>query len=291
MGIELDIRPLNPVIGAEVHGVDLREELDDETVAAIRRVLLDHQVIFFRDQDLDRDRHISFGRRFGDLHIHPAAELPDQYPELLRIHADENSKGVAGEGWHSDVSCDPEPPMGSILKLNTVPPSGGDTLFASAHAAFDTLSEAMQDFLSGLSAIHSGQHVYSRQGYREDRTFPESEHPVVRTHPETMRQALFVDSGFTTRIRQLRRAESDALLAYLFAHIANPQHQCRFRWEPNSIAFWDNRAVQHLAVWDYYPEVRAGWRVTIGGDKPYYDPDGTKGSSPGRLRPAPSWRR
>ncbi|MDH4146365.1 MAG: TauD/TfdA family dioxygenase [Acidimicrobiia bacterium] len=274
MATSLEIRPVNPVIGAEVSGVDLTAELDGATIEAIRAALGRHGVLFFRDQPigLDHDRHIGFGRRFGDLHIHPAAELPERYPELLRIHADETSKGVAGNAWHSDVSCDAEPPMGSILALHTVPPSGGgDTMFSSMYAAYDALSEPMKRFLEPLSAIHSGRHVYDRGGYRSDREYPESEHPLIRTHPETGRQALFVNSGFTTRIRGLARRESDALLAMLFEHIAQPKFQCRFRWEAHSVAFWDNRCVQHYAVWDYFPEVRSGWRVTIKGDKPYYD--------------------
>lgn len=286
---QLEIVPTNPTVGAEIRGVDLREELDESTITAVRQALLDHHVIFFRNQDIDHDQHIRFGRYFGDLHIHPAAEKPDKYPELLRIHADENSRGVAGQGWHSDVSCDPEPPDGSILHLHTVPSSGGgDTSFANTHAAFDTLSPTMQEFVSELSATHSGRHVYDKNTYAEDRQYPESVHPVVRTHPESGRQALFVNSGFTTKINELARAESDALLAFLYRHIEQTVFHCRFHWEANSIAFWDNRSVQHLAVWDYFPEVRSGWRVTLAGSKPYYDPDGVTGDPKrGFKRPRP----
>ena len=276
----IEIIPTNPTLGAEIRGVDLRQELDQDTIDTIRQALLDHLVLFFRDQDIDHDQHIRFGRYFGDLHIHPAAAKPDRYPELLRIHADENSRGVAGQGWHSDVSCDAEPPDGSILHLSTVPPDGGgDTMFSNMQAAFDTLSPALQEFLMTLSATHSSQHVYSRDGYGEDRQFPESVHPVVRTHPESGRQALFVNSGFTTRINELAKGESDALLQFLFNHVDQSVFHCRYHWEPNSIAFWDNRSVQHLAVWDYFPAVRSGWRVTLSGSKPYFDAEGTTGTA------------
>lgn len=285
-----EVVPTNPTVGAEISGVDLREELNATEIADIRQALLDHHVLFFRNQDIDHDQHIRFGRYFGDLHLHPAAPRPDEYPELLRIHADENSRGVAGQGWHSDVSCEAEPPDGSILHLHTVPPGGGgDTQFANTHAAFDTLSPTMQEFLCGLSATHSGRHVYDKKPYADDRQYPESVHPVVRTHPESGRQALFVNSGFTTRINELAQAESDALLQFLYHHLEQSVFHCRFHWEADSVAFWDNRSVQHLAVWDYFPEVRSGWRVTLTGSKPYYDPDGVTGEPKrGFKRPRPS---
>jgi taurine dioxygenase len=286
----LDIRLVNPTIGAEITGVDLRDELDEQVVADLRQALLDHHVLFFRDQDLTVEQHLRFGRYFGDLHVHPAAQKVEGHPELLRIHADETSRGVAGQGWHSDVSCDPEPPDGSILKLHQVPSSGGDTMFSNCCAAFDTLSPALQGFLSELSATHSGAHVFNTSVYRDDREYPESVHPVVRTHPESGRQALFVNRGFTTRINELAKAESDAMLEFLYRHVEQPVFQCRFRWEPNSIAFWDNRSVQHYAVWDYFPEVRSGWRVTLSGTKPFHDPDGVTGEPKrGFGQPAPRW--
>lgn len=287
---EFDIRLVNPTVGAEISGLDLREELDEGTIDAVRQALLDHHVLFFRGQDLDHEQHLRFGRYFGDLHIHPAAVKLDDHPEFLRIHADENSRGVAGQGWHSDVSCDPEPPDGSILLLHTVPSSGGDTIFSDTCAAFDTLSPTMQAFVSDLTAIHSGRHVFDSKVYADDRQYPESVHPVVRTHPESGRQSLFVNRGFTTRINELAKAESDALLEFLYRHIEQPVFQCRFEWQPNSIAFWDNRTVQHYAVWDYYPEVRSGWRVTLSGSKPYYDADGTSGDPKrGFGQPRPRW--
>ena len=287
---QLKIRPVNPTVGAFVEGADLRQPLADAQIAQIHQALLDHHVLFFRDQDIDHEQHLRFGRYFGDLHIHPAAAKLQDHPEFLRIHADATSRGVAGQGWHSDVSCDAEPPDGSILHLHVVPDSGGDTMFANTCAAFDTLSPAMQAFLSELSATHSGAHVFNTKAYPEGKLLPESVHPVVRTHPQSGRQSLFVNRGFTTRINELARAESEALLEFLWRHIEQPVFHVRFQWQPHSIAYWDNRAVQHLAVWDYFPEVRSGWRVTVTGSKPYYDPDGVMGEPKrGFGQPQPRW--
>ena len=189
------------------------------------------------------------------------------------IKADENSRHVAGEEWHSDVSCDVEPPMGSILYLTEVPPEGGgDTLFANMYRAYDALSEPMKQMLQGLTALHdsSKAHYYRVKATdRDDIKFPNAEHPIVRTHPVTGRQGLYVNRGFTRSLVGLPRDESDAILRYLYEHMENPLFQCRFRWQENSIAFWDNRCVQHRAMWDYWPHTRSGNRVTVAGDKPY----------------------
>ena len=266
----LTIEPLEPTIGAEIHGVDLSQPLSDDLLAQIKAALWEHQVIFFRDQHLSPEQHIAFGRLFGNLHVHPLGyENEASHPELLRIHADEKSKYVAGEELHSDVTCEPEPPMGSILYLREVPPTGGDTLFSSMYAAYDALSPSMKQFLEGMTAIHDGVKPWTT-GYkiRPDKAFPRAEHPVVTVHPETGRKILFVNRGFTTRIRQLMYEESNALLEFLYQHLAHPRFQCRFRWRANSIAFWDNRCTQHQAVWDYYPARRSGHRVTIAGQAP-----------------------
>ncbi len=270
----IQVRPLTPNIGAEIHGVDLSKPLDGQTFEEIRSAFLEHQVIFFRDQKITLEQHLAFGRLFGELHIHPAAPSPEGYPEILVVHADKDSKRIAGEAWHSDVSCDEEPPLGSILHVHQVPPSGGDTMFASMYAAYEALSDAMQRFLSGLTAIHEGEHVY-RGRYRDEgvddtgTTYPSAEHPVVRTHPETGRKALYVNSTFTKHIVDMKRKESAALLGFLCEHIASPEFQCRFNWQQNSIAFWDNRCAQHYAIWDYYPNVRHALRVTVKGDRPF----------------------
>ena len=267
------VEKLTPLIGAEILGPDLSKPIDERTFKEIHEALTDNGVIFFRDQHLTPDQHKAFGRLFGELHMHPAApkELED-HPEILVIHADEKSKHVAGEVWHTDVSCDPEPPMGSVLYMHELPPVGGDTLFASMYAAYDALSEPMKRFLEPLTAMHEGEHVYRGRYGIDDKgkTFPKAEHPIVRTHPVSGRKGLYVNSGFTTRIVQLERSESDAVLQFLYRHIETPEFQCRFRWQVNSIAFWDNRCVQHHAMWDYFPQRRHGHRVTIKGDKPFY---------------------
>ena len=269
----IQVKPLTATIGAELEGVDLSEPLHDDTFDAVHDALMDHNVIFFRDQELTLEQHKGFGRRFGDLHIHPAAPSPKGHPEILKIHSDENSKFVAGGAWHSDVSCDVEPPMGSILHLHTVPKHGGDTLFSNMYGAYEALSDRMQKFLDGLSAKHRSEHVHGgRYGGKEnlrDGDYPEAIHPVVRTHPVTKRKGLYVNSAFTTRIMELSRHESQDVLQMLHNHIARGvDFQCRFRWERNSVAFWDNRCTQHHDAWDYFPDVRSGYRVTIQGDRP-----------------------
>jgi taurine dioxygenase len=270
----ITVTPVTPRIGAEIGGIDLARPLRNRQVEELHRALLRHQVLFFRDQELDVESHKALGRHFGELHIHPNTPGPEGHPEVLPIHADAGSKRVAGERWHSDVSCDPEPPLGSILYLHTVPPSGGDTLFASMYAAYEALSPKMRSYLEGLTALHSGERSYRRTNALigvddRGRVFPQASHPVVRTHPETGRKALFVNRGFTYRINEVPEEESDAILDYLYQHAERPDFQLRFRWRPHLVAFWDNRAVQHLAVWDYHPDVRSGRRITIKGDRPY----------------------
>jgi taurine dioxygenase len=267
--IPLDIRPLTPVLGAEVFGIDLSARLSQAEIDAIRRALTAHQVIFFRDQYMSFEQHIELGKRFGSLHVHPLAPAnhPD-HPELLRIHADEHSERVAGESWHTDVSCEEEPPMGSMLYLTEVPESGGDTMFASMYAAYEALSQPMQEFLEGLTAVHDGAKVWTRYGLTPSRPFARNEHPMVVVHPETGRKLLFVNRVFTSHVPALSAKESDALLEMLYRHIENPRFMCRFRWHANSVAFWDNRCTQHQAIFDYFPARRSGYRVTINGTRP-----------------------
>ena len=273
---EIRIEPLSPTIGAEIFDIDLRKPLDSLAVKVLAEAWRKHLVLFFRDQALSLEQQKAVGRQFGKLHIHPAAPKDSKHPEILVVHGDDKVEFVAGTLWHSDVSCDVNPPMGSILRVEQVPSSGGDTLFSSMYAAFDALSEQMQHLLVGLTAVHDGEQYYRGRYGRtnlRDRDYPSAEHPVVRTHPETGRQALYVNEGFTTRIKELSPTESDALLGFLFKHCARPEFHCRFRWRRNSMAWWDNRCVQHLAIWDYYPQTRHGYRVTIEGDRPFYEPN------------------
>jgi taurine dioxygenase len=265
----MKVTPLTPRIGAEVSGLDLRQPLGAGQIAALKLALADHLVLFFRDQPIDHESHKRFGRAFGRLQLHSAVPGIEGHPEIVAIHADANSTFVAGENWHSDLTCDAEPPLGSILYLHTVPESGGDTLFASMYAAYEALSPRMQALLEGLSATHDADHVYRPLFPDVERKYPSSSHPMVRTHPVTGRKLLFVNASYTTRIEGLPKDESDAILAFLFAHVQNPNFQIRFRWSPHAIAFWDNRCTQHLATWDYFPEVRSGFRVTVAGDRPY----------------------
>ena len=274
----IDVRSLTPTVGAEIRGVDLREPLPDEVFEEVRLAFLRHQVVFFKEQErLSPDQQIAFGRRFGGLHVHPAAPHLEGLPEVFVIHTHKDSKIANGNGWHTDVSCDAEPPLGTMLQLHQLPSQGGDTLFASMYAAWEALSAPMQAFLETLNARHESEHVY--RGRYSDRNvddagkvYPESVHPVVRTHPETGRRALYVNCGFTTAIEGLGKAESKALLNFLFEHIEQERFQVRFKWEVNDMAFWDNRCLQHHAMWDYWPEERKGHRVTIQGDRPYLAP-------------------
>ena len=229
----ITVDKLTPIIGGEIGGVDLSRPLGNRTLDEIHRALAENLVIFFRDQHLTQDQHLAFGRLFGDLHLHPAAPHEPGKPELMIIHADKDSPRANGEGWHSDVSCDAEPPMGSILYIRKCPPRGGDTLFASMYAAYEALSDRMKTYLDGLTAIHDGEHYrgqYANYGIADKPSYPRAEHPVVRTHPVTGKKALYVNKGFTRRILGIPRDESDGILRYLYEHMANPLFQCRFRW-------------------------------------------------------------
>lgn len=268
----ITVEKLTPIIGAEITGVDLSRPLSNQQFSEIHRAFAENLVIFFRDQTLTPEQHLAFGKLWGELHIHPAAPHEPGLPPLMKIHADRNSSRANGEGWHSDVSCDAEPPMGSILYIKECPPQGGDTLFASMYAAYEALSARMKTYLDGMTALHDGEPVYrglyANLGVADKPSYPRAEHPVVRTHPQTGRKALYVNAGFTTRLVGVPSDESAGVLRYLFQHMENPLFQCRFRWRPGSLAFWDNRCAQHRALWDYWPHRRYGNRVTIKGDRP-----------------------
>ena len=229
--------------------------------------------MFFRDQTIDRARHIEFARQFGELEIHPATRADAEHPEVLRIEHGPQSRGTENN-WHSDVTWRERPSLGSILRAVEVPPVGGDTLFADMSAAYDGLSPEMQRFVCGLTAVHDIARVFAgKLGKRPEELhekFPPVEHPVVRTHPETGRRLIYVNVAFTDRIKGLAAKESEWLLQHLYSTAANADLQCRFRWEPGSLAFWDNRACQHFAVSDYFPARRVMERATIAGDRPYF---------------------
>jgi len=269
---EFEISPVTPTIGAVVHGVDLSQPLEEGTRQVLQDAWMEHLVLFFRDQSLDPALLQTLGRRFGPLHVHPQGDMAD-FEGILKIYTDRNSKTYAGRKWHADVTCDLEPPLASILHMHEVPAAGGDTLFANMYAAYDALSQPMRSFLDGLSARHGSEHNFA--GYygttseeTRDGDFPATIHPVIAAHPVTGRKALYVNEIFTTHIVDLEPSESRALLEFLYQHINQPRFQCRFQWEFGSVAMWDNRSTQHLAMFDYWPETRAGHRVTIKGERP-----------------------
>jgi taurine dioxygenase len=231
-------------------------------------------VLFFKEQsEIPPSVQVATGRMFGELHMHPAAPQMSGYPEVFVIHVHRESKVANGEFWHSDVSCDEVPPLGTMLQIHVLPEIGGDTLFANMYAAYDELSAPMKQMLNGLTASHESEHIYrgrySDRGVDDTgRTYPQANHPVIRTHPETGRKAIFVNRTFTTRINELSETESHAVLDLLFDHCEQVDFQIRFRWQRNDVAFWDNRCVMHRAIWDYWPNERKGRRVTIKGDRP-----------------------
>lgn len=274
--LPFDLVPLTPTIGGEIHGIDLREPLSPDVKSGLRAALLDRKVLFFRDQDISTEQHLAFARNFGALEVHPFAPHKPDYPEVLAITHDANSRGRENM-WHSDVTWRKEPSLGSILRAYEVPPVGGDTLFSDMYAAYENLADAIKEKIDGKTAIHDFAHfrlMLRKKGKSEEeiaafnKKYPMVEHPVVRTHPETGRKGLYVNNAFTQYIVGMEREESDALLKHLYAQAAIPEYQCRFVWRANSIAFWDNRACQHYAVSDYYPAMRRMERVTIIGDRP-----------------------
>ncbi len=272
-GMSLTVEPMTATIGAEVRGVDLATELDPETVAAIRAALLEWKVVFFRDQHaLDRERHVAFGRAFGELEVHPLTPKDQEQPEIFVLPAGGTHK--APGQWHSDVTWRPEPSLGSILRAVELPPVGGDTLWADMGAAYDLLDDATKAEIDPLVALHDftrafgfGQPDDVRARMREK--YPTVEHPVVRTHPETGRKTLYVNASFTCGIKGMEQADAGRLLARLERQASVPDVQCRFRWAPGSVAFWDNRATQHVVSNDFLPARRVMERVTVVGDRPY----------------------
>ena len=270
---------MSPTIGAMIHGVDLSGPLNDNQINEIRQAMLDYKVVFFRNQDLTTEQHLAFARRFGGLEVHPFAINKPDYPEVLAITHDADHPGQEN-GWHSDVTWRLEPSLGSILRCVKAPDVGGDTLFADMYAAYDGLPQRIKDRVDGRTSRHDFPNFRARLrqgGATEDEIaalvveYPNPEHPVIRTHPETGRKGIYVNAAFTQEIVGMDPDESDELLTILYAQAQFPEYQVRFMWEENSIAFWDNRSCQHYAVSDYWPNRRQVERATIIGDTPYYD--------------------
>jgi len=277
----IEVRPLAGSLGAEIFGVDLRDSLDDETFEEIHQALLDNLVIFLRNQDITPDQQKAFGRRFGELHIHPYIPTLEGHPEIIKLESADDGPGemaYQSNTWHTDLTYTAEPPMGSMLHGIKVPAVGGDTMFLNLYASYQALSDTMRSLVDGLTAVHdivaSMPPDFTRQSWapkqlaRMQDVTPPVEHPVVRTHPETKRKCLFVNRNFTSYIKGMTLPESDALLGFLLEHIEQPEFQCRFHWQTKSLAFWDNRCTQHYAVNDYRSK-RQMHRVTICGERPH----------------------
>ena len=282
--MSITIHPVSPALGAEVAGVDLSRRLGAEEFDAVHRALLDHGVVFLRNQDLEPRDLIGFAGRFGPLNVHPMMKPLDGYPAILEIAKNPEDRNNFGGSWHTDLSYLERPALASLLYAKEIPPVGGDTLFASMYLAYEALSEGLKGLLSGLRAVHDTRRIYTpdAQGRSEGtigdaasmrRNRPEDQHeeavhPVVRTHPETGRKALYVNCNFTSRFEDMTEAESAPLLGFLFAHLPRPEFTCRFRWSEGAVALWDNRCTQHYALNDYHGHRRVMHRISIEGDRP-----------------------
>ncbi|MGE0415912.1 MAG: TauD/TfdA dioxygenase family protein [Acetobacteraceae bacterium] len=268
----LEIRPAGPMVGAEILGIDLAAPLDADTLGTVRRTLADRGVVFFRDQTLNPEQHIALAQQFGDINVNRFFAHHPAHPEIAMVVKEPAQTRNIGGGWHTDHSYDPEPAMGSLLYALDVPETGGDTIFASMYAAYDALSDGLKETLSGLRAVHSSRHVFGkvREGMEGRIGNPhlatqDAVHPVVITHPDSGRKALFVNPGFTLRFDGWTDDESKPLLEYLYRHAQNPAFSYRFQWKKGSMAFWDNRATWHLAVNDYNGQRREMHRITVEG--------------------------
>lgn len=273
----IDVTPLTPAIGAEIGGVDLATDLPNSTIAEIRDAFLEHLVVFFRDQSLTPDKLVKFAGRFGEIGYYPFVKGMDAHPQVVEVAKKPNEKINFGGLWHTDTSYLEIPPMGSVLYAKEVPHVGGDTLFANMYLAYDALSEGMKKLLAGLRAVNSADkpdaamtrvHRIADRPNDASAIVTTAAHPVVRTHPETGRKALYCSDAHTLCFDDMTVAESRPLLAYLYALQQRDDWSCRFRWEPGSVAFWDNRCAQHNALNDYQGHQRTMYRVTLTGERP-----------------------
>ncbi|MDP7546368.1 MAG: TauD/TfdA family dioxygenase [Alphaproteobacteria bacterium] len=275
---QIDVRPISGSIGAEISGVDIAGELSVAAIGEIRQALLNHLVIFLRDQEITPAQQLAFVSRFGEPDIYPFVKGLKDYPQITPILKRPGETINFGGIWHSDTVYQPEPPMATVLYAKQLPPTGGDTLFANQYQAYESLSAQLREILNGLTAVNSaakGSAAHTRSDRVADAgtglaaEAMQAEHPVIRTHPETGRKALFVNTGHTVRFKGMTIAESAPILDFLFQHQIKPEFCCRFAWRPGSMAFWDNRCAQHYPVNDYHGHTRLLHRVTLKGDKPY----------------------
>jgi len=274
----IQVTRVTPAIGALVEGVDLAQALRPAEIDRLGELLVQHQVLFFRDQPLTPQQQVRFAAQFGTLHVHPIYPVLPELPEILVLDTHKDFL-PDNDNWHTDVTFSETPPMAGILSAKQMPSCGGDTLWSSCSAAYEALSEPMRRMLDGLTAQHSVAKSFPAERWQSDPAFkeryeravakhPPVNHPVVRTHPVTGRKGLFVNGGFTTHINELRPTESRVLLDFLDAHAARPEFTVRWRWKVDDVVFWDNRVTQHYAVADYLPERRVVYRATVNGDKP-----------------------
>lgn len=275
--MQFQIKRLAGALGAEIQGVDLASGLSESLAAQVRQALLEHQVIFFRNQDLTPGQFLRFAQAMGQPVEYPFVKGLDGYPVIIEVKKLEHERSNFGGIWHSDTTYLEQPPMGSMLLAREVPPHGGDTLFASQTLAYESLSEGMRQLLEPLVAVNSSAKAdvsktredrIASDGRPEAKRDYQSEHPVVRTHPETGRKALYVNVAHTVRFRGMTEEESAPILQYLYLHQVKPEFTCRFSWQPGSLAFWDNRCVQHNPVNDYHGFRRVMHRITLAGDTP-----------------------
>ena len=276
----ISVAPLAGALGAEISGVDLTN-VDQETYAEIHRAFLAHSVIFFRDQELTPETQMAFGRLFGPLNRHSYVKGMDDYPDVFRIVKEPTDAHHFGNAWHTDLAYEAEPALGSILYGIDEPDAGGDTMFTSLYAAYDALSDGMKRMLSNLRIVFTNANTYGKDakrfktGVAKDMTVaqaPEEKevlHPIVRTHPETGRKALYISTTHFSRIEGMTPEESKPLLDQLSAHAVRPEFTCRFKWGQGSVAMWDNRCTMHYAVNDFPNERRIMQRVTLQGDRPF----------------------
>jgi taurine dioxygenase len=272
----MEIRPLTGAIGAEISGIDLGQASTDE-LAGVRTALNEYEVIFFRDQAISPAQQKALALSFGPLQSHPAYNCVAGFPEITILESTAE-RPTKIEAWHTDMTFRQHPPMVTILKADVVPQAGGDTLWSSMSAAYEALSPTMQSLLLELTAVHDFSLGFAESlaepGGRERladavANNPPVRHPVIRTHPETGKKVIFVNSLFTSHIEGLSSRESRALLDFLFEHVTTPEFTCRFQWRSNSLAIWDNRSTQHKPINDYFPAHRRLHRITVDGDKPY----------------------
>ena len=280
----LDVQKIAGSLGAEVRGVDLSKDVSEEVLAEIRAALLDNLVIAIRDQTITPDQQLAFARRWGEIHLHPFMQGMEDYPEILKIVKRPTDKKNFGGSWHTDQMFSPSPAMGTMLYALEVPSAGGDTLFTNQYLCYESLSDEMKKIAGQLRTVCVGDNFKAANGLsrkeRYDRQMSEmkvkdpgdvittSVHPLVRTHPETGRKSIYI-GGHVQNFDGMTDEESQPLMDFFMKQSIRPEHTCRVRWETGTLTFWDNRCTQHMAVWDYFPHTRSGWRATIAGDKPF----------------------